>query len=193
MTAAAATSNAAANPIRAPIRTPKVANTISCKPDSLAPPTTTAAMVGGRGGEGGCIGKSQVSAIIPAPASNAAGAGRGKSSASAPLEKNPLWRPRSSNAEARYGSWVGAGLSGGSGSSGEGHPVLEREGAIDLEGGVSALRGGRRLEGGAAVGKPKNNNPWAWKAVPLAGRPLFTSVTSTKVGTQGGDSREVVY
>ena len=145
-------------------------------------------MIRGGGDEGDDIGENQVS--------TAAGAGGGKSSAPVPLEKKSLWRPSSSDAQTRYGAWVGAGASGGSGtgsgSSGETRAVLVEEEGIDLEGSVSALREGEALEGGAAVGMQEDENPWTGKAVPLAGRPLFTSVTSTKVGTLGGHSRGIV-
>ena len=203
----AATSTAVANPIR----TPEGANKVSCKSDSEEPPATTDALVGGKGCDRGCegttssrcqiigggggegVGKNQVSATIPAAASNAAGTGGDKSSASPHHEKMPLRQTRSSDAQARYSASIGAGTSGGSGSSEgsgssrEGPPVLVKEGGIDLEGSVSALRGWEKLKGGAAVGNQEDENPWAGEAMALAGRPLFTSVTSTKVGTQRGE------
>ena len=206
----AATTAATPTAVADPIRTPEGANKVYCKPDSEESPVTTEALVGGRecdhrcegtttsrrqivgggGGDGDANGKNQVSAIIPTAASNAAGVGGDKSSTSAPLKKNTLRQTSLSDAQLRYSAWNGAGtrggssLSGDSESSGEGPPVLLKERGIDLEGGVSALRGGEKLEGGAAVGKQEEENLRAARIMTLAGRPLFTSVTATKVGTQ---------
>ena len=167
---------------------------VASKPDSMEPPAAADALVGDRefdrgcesttssrcqiigggGGAGDNIGKNQVSATIPAAASNAAGAGGDESSASASLERKELRQTRSSDVQARYSASAGAdacgdsGTSRGSGSSGEDHPVLLRR------------------------GKQKDEGSWSGKTVALAGRLLSTSVTSTKVGTQGGDSRGAV-
>ena len=114
-------------------------------------------------------------------------------SAAARSEEKPPWRPKSSDAQARHGACVGAGTRGGSCSSGEGHPILLKERSNDLEGGGSALRGEGRIKGGAAVGKREDEDPWAGKAVLLAGRPLFTSINSAQVGNHGDFARGCMF
>ena len=128
------------------------------------------------------------------PASSTKEEARGKPlSAAARCEEKPLWRPRSSDARARHGACVGAGTRGGSCSSGEGHPILLKERSNDLEGGGSALRGEGRIESGAAVAKREEEDPWAGKAVLLAGRPLFTSINSAQVGNHWEFARDCMF
>ena len=122
-------------------------------------------------------------------------AGEKTLSAAARSEEKPLlWWPRSSDAQARNSACcVGAGTRGGSCSSEEGHPILLKERSNDLKGGGSALRGDGRIEGGAAVGKREDEDPWAGKAVLLAGRSLFTSINSAQVGNHGEFARDCMF